>query len=145
MPGLEWLKLDDFSAKGVTQGHDTIIEYYRLANQLKKRGVKLLLHPRDIQLKVIDLLVLQSNVGPGGFSFPIMITIRGHWSRNFNTWLIGSVQSRVRTSIKEDTQTGRGRSKVGSIARRQKHLPPASPPKILNLTIKQEFPSKLPW
>ena len=32
-PGLEWLKLDIFSAKGVTPDHDTIIEYYWLGHQ----------------------------------------------------------------------------------------------------------------
>ena len=43
-PGFEWLKFDSFSAKSVTQGHDTTIEYYWLADQSKKRDVKLLPH-----------------------------------------------------------------------------------------------------
>ena len=55
-PGLEWLKLDGFSAKGVTQGHDTIIEYYWLIHHSKKWRVEPWLSSRDAQHKSIVLI-----------------------------------------------------------------------------------------
>ena len=39
------MKIDGFSAKGAAQGHDTIIKYYWLAHQSKKKGIGLLSLP----------------------------------------------------------------------------------------------------
>ena len=131
-----------FSAKGVIRGCDAIMGYYSLTYQSKKRGSELLLPPRDMQHKATVLTSWPIKGGPVGFPPPSsMITrplVQGfHYLANWSG-VVGGLDPHKRWHQKR-----RSRSEVGSIARRPKPLLPASPPKVLNLTIQLEFPSEL--
>ncbi len=143
--GFEWLKIDGFSSKNETQGHDTILKYYWLAHQSKKRGWSFCLLLEICKHKAIVLMDRLIKCGPCGLFLSLSDDnntrplFRGFYWLADRSRAVGSL-----VLLKENFEKGRARSKVGSIARRPKPLQPAWLPNVLNLTIQPEFHSKLP-